>query len=223
MIDRQRATHAFPFLATISRDAADAFFERSVAMSLEHKQVLVRAGASCTHLPLVLEGTLRVFKSSDTGRELTLYRIERGESCILTATCILNHAAFPALAEAEGLTEVALAPAELVSRFVEEYPEWRRFVFGLYAKRLDIMLTLVEEVAFRHIDSRTALFLVQNASTRVGTITRTHGEIAAELGTSREVVTRVLKDFQAEGLVDTLRGRIRILRRDELEKRASLV
>ena len=91
---------------------------------------------------------------------------------------------------------------------VEEHAEWRRFVFGLYAKRLDIVLSLVEEIAFSHIDARIAAFLLKSAAGRDHAVARTHGEIAAELGTSREVVTRILKDFESRGTIETLRGKI---------------
>jgi CRP/FNR family transcriptional regulator len=183
--------------------------------------VLVRDGTECRYLPLVLKGALRIYKTSDTGRQLTLYRIERGESCILTATCILNGNRFPAVAEADGATELVLLPAGLLLRLVDEQPVWRRFVFGLYSKRLETMITLVEEVAFQHMDSRLAGWLLKAATGSPGVVTATHGRIASELGTSREVVSRILKDFQTEGLLTTLRGRVHILRPAQLREKAS--
>jgi CRP/FNR family transcriptional regulator, anaerobic regulatory protein len=212
----------FPFLQSVPQISRRAFLAQAVRKTLEDKQVIVRDGNECAYLPLVLEGTLRVFKTSETGKELTLYRIERGESCILTATCILNGNSFPAIAEAEKRTEVLLAPARLFVRFVEEYPEWRRFVFGLYSKRLEIVLSLVEEVAFHHIDSRIAAYLLKSAKGQEGVVSRTHSEIASELGTSREVVTRILRDFEAEGMIQTLRGKIKILGTANLEKKSGI-
>ena len=198
MIDAKRVLDAFPFLGTVPRGSRDAFLSRAIFKDLEHRQMLVSDGASSGYLLLVLSGTLRVFKVSEAGRELTLYRIERGESCVLTATCIMNGGSFPAVAASEGRTQVALAPAALLCRLVEEHAEWRRLVFSLYARRLEIMLTLVEEVAFHHIDAR----------------------IASELGTSREVVTRILKDFEADGLVSTHRARVEIRSAEALQGRA---
>jgi CRP/FNR family transcriptional regulator len=103
---------------------------------------------------------------------------------------------------------------------VEEDRSWRGFVFGLYSRRLEMMLTLVEEVAFQHVDTRLAAFLHAHGADSRGVVGRTHGEIASELGTSREVVTRILRDFEAEGLVATRRGRIEILRPAALEEGA---
>jgi CRP/FNR family transcriptional regulator, anaerobic regulatory protein len=209
---------AFPFLKTVPRASLDAFLSQAVKKSLEHKQVLVRDGNECGYLPFVVEGTLRIFKTSDSGREITLYRIERGESCVLSATCILNGSTFPAIAEAEGRTEVLLSPSKLLMGFVDEHAEWRRFVFGLYSKRLDTVLGLVDEVAFQHIDERIAAYLLKNAAGRDRAVTRTHGEIAAELGTSREVVTRILRDFEAAGTIETTRGRIFVRQPAALER-----
>jgi CRP/FNR family transcriptional regulator len=216
-----RLQKAFPLFQELPRRSLGPLLAQAISKSLEPGQVLVRHGTECRYLPLVLKGALRVYKASDTGRELTLYRIERGESCILTATCILNGSRFPAVAEAEGATELALLPAGLLLRLVDEQAEWRRFVFGLYSKRLESVITLVEEVAFRHMDSRLAAWLLKTAAGSPGVVTATHSRIASELGTSREVVSRILKDFQALGLLTTLRGRVRILHPDRLREKAS--
>jgi CRP/FNR family transcriptional regulator len=216
-----RIEKAFPLLQELPQRSLEQLRAQAVPKSLEPGQVLVREGTECGHLPLVLKGALRVYKISDAGRELTLYRIERGESCILTATCILNGGRFPAVAEAEGPTELVLLPARLLLSMVDEQPEWRRFVFGLYSKRLEMLITLVEEVAFQHIDFRLAAWLLKAAAGSPGVVTGTHSRIASELGTSREVVSRILKDFEAEGLLTTLRGKIHVLRPDQLRKKAS--
>ena len=214
--------HAFPFLREVPAKVRDELLSQSVRRALEHKQVLVRDGKECAWLPFVLEGALRVYKASDTGRELTFYRIEKGESCILTATCILNGGSFPAIAEADGPTELLLVPSKLVLDLVDRSPQWRQFVFAQFSRRLESALILVEEVAFRHIDARIAAFLLREAGTGGGTaaIRRTHGAIADELGTSREVVSRILKDFESAGVIAISRGSISIL--DEKRLQASV-
>jgi CRP/FNR family transcriptional regulator, anaerobic regulatory protein len=212
---------AFPFFSTLPPRSRETILSRAVSKHLEHKQVLVGGGSECAFLPFVVEGTLRIYKSSDAGREITLYRIEKGESCVLSATCILNGGGFPAIAEAEGATEVVLLPAQLLTSLVEDNAEWRRFMFGLYAKRLENVLALVDEVAFHHMDDRLAAHLIRQAGERQKVVTATHGEIAAELGTSREVVTRILSDFEADGLIATSRGRIRILQAETLRLRGA--
>jgi CRP/FNR family transcriptional regulator len=199
---------AFPFFESLPARSRQAVLSQVVRKSLGDGEMLVRDGAECAFLPFIVRGTLRVFKSSEGGKELTLYRIGRGDSCILTTTCILNGGQFPAFAQAEGETEVLLMPARLLARLVEESPEWRRFVFGLYSRRLEDVLALVEEVAFHHVDTRIAAWLLK--AQRGSEVAATHAAIADELGTSREVVTRILKDFEVRGLIETSRGRIRI-------------
>jgi CRP/FNR family transcriptional regulator len=130
---------------------------------------------------------------------------------VLTATCILNGGSFPAVAEAEKAAEVVLVPAALLVRLVDEHAEWRRFVFGLYSKRLESVITLVEEVAFQRMDARLAGWLGARAEGSPPVAAATHGGIAAELGTSREVVSRILEDFETRGMVRILRGKVRIL------------
>jgi CRP/FNR family transcriptional regulator len=212
---------AFPILRTAPLRSRELLAAQGIRKSLAHRQVLVRPGNECAYLPFVLSGTLRVYKTSESGKELTLYRIERGESCILTATCILSGGSFPALAEAEGDTDVLLLPSRLLVSLVEEHAVWRKFVFGLYSQRLEIVLALVEEVAFHHVDMRIAAYLARAARGRQKVVNRTHAEIASELGTSREVVTRILKDFESSGLITTLRGSIRILRPADLEEKGA--
>jgi CRP/FNR family transcriptional regulator len=220
---RSGLLEAFPILSGLSPRSREPLLSQSVHRSLPPGEILVRAGRECSYLPLVLTGTLRIYKANEAGREFTLYRIEPGESCILTATCILSGGIFPAIAEAEVATEVLLIPARLFARLVEEDADWRRFVFGLYSRRLDDVLALVEEVAFQHVDMRIASHLLARASKSGSVVRQTHARIASELGTSREVVTRILKDFEAQGLVATRRGAIDILRPQELEKKTAIL
>jgi CRP/FNR family transcriptional regulator, anaerobic regulatory protein len=211
---------SFPFVGTLPAPLRNALRSQAVRKKLKNRQVLVPGGSECAYLPFVLEGALRIYKVSEAGKEMTLYRIEQGESCILSATCILNGGNFPAIAEAEGDTQILLLPAPLLYRLVEENSECRRFIFDQYARRLDAVLTLVEEVTFHHMDMRIAAFLLRNAIENGATVSKTHGEIAAELGTSREVVTRILSDFEIDRMISTSRGRIAILKHAELKERA---
>lgn len=211
---------AFPFVAEMEQREQARLLSATLPKQLSDGEVLAREGAACAYLPFILSGTLRVYKVGEQGKELTIYRVERGESCILTATCILNRGEFPAVARAEGTTEVLLVPAALFVAYVDAYPQWRRYLFGLYSKRLDLVLSVVEEVAFHHVDSRIAAFLADTA--RGDSIRATHQQIASEIGSSREVVSRILKDFEADGLIASSRGMIRVVDRGGLEERAEM-
>jgi CRP/FNR family transcriptional regulator, anaerobic regulatory protein len=206
---------AFPVLGSLPGAVRRDVLARAVRRRLDDRQGLVNAGAACSHLPLVLDGSLRVFTTSGSGREITLYRIGRGESCVLSATCIVRGDRFPAVAAAEGTADVLLVPADVAARMVDEQPAWRRFIFDLYARRLGEVLTLIEEVAFQRVDERLAAHLLARAPGG-GPVLATHAAIADELGTSREVVTRILADFEARGLVSLHRGHIDVSRPAEL-------
>ncbi len=161
----------------------------------------------CTGFPLVLEGSVRVSMSSPSGREIVLYRVGPGEGCVLSGSCLLGRSDFAARGVAE--TEVTLLripPAAFESLILEVEP-FRRFVFDLYGARLAEVMELVEEVAFRRLDTRLARLLVQ----RGPVITATHQAIADELGSVRVFVSRLLRSFEERGWVSLERERIAVL------------
>lgn len=160
----------------------------------------------CFGFPLVLRGSIRIFKVSSEGRELPLYRVGPGESCIISTVCLLGRLDYEARAEVEEETEVAiLSPARFEELLGE--PAFRAFVFGLFSRRLADLMMLVDALAFKRLDQRLALVLAQGPRPR----RCTHQQIADELGTVREIASRVLKEFEREGLIRLGRGRIDIV------------
>jgi CRP/FNR family transcriptional regulator len=160
-----------------------------------------------------------VYKIGETGREITLYRFGSGESCILTANAILSQQTFPAVATVEQEAETVMIPAEFFRAWVNRYDLWRSFVFELLAQRLANVMALVDEVAFRRMDVRVAAFLCKRCHVQ-NPLHITHQEIAAELGSSREVISRLLEDLASQGVLRSKRGTIEILDFEELETRA---
>jgi CRP/FNR family transcriptional regulator len=170
-------------------------------------------------IALLISGVVRVYKIGETGREITLYRFGNGESCILTANAILSQKNFPAIATVEKEAEAVMIPAETFRDWVRRYDLWREFVFDLLSERLSSVMAIVEEVAFRRMDVRVVTFL----SERLGqsdSIQITHQEIAAELGSSREVISRILEDLSALGIIGVSRGTIKVLDRETLQARS---
>ncbi|MFA7096501.1 MAG: Crp/Fnr family transcriptional regulator [Gammaproteobacteria bacterium] len=169
-----------------------------------------RHGDRCQNYLLVLEGSVRVQKVSDSGREIVLYRVEAGEGCVLTTSCLLAGERYPA----EGITETEVRAVALPSEHFQEglagSAGFRNFVFATYGKRIIDLIVLVEDVAFGRIDIRLAQCLLNHAD-RTHPIESTHHDIATELGTAREVVSRQLKEFERRGWVRLGRGRIEIL------------
>jgi CRP/FNR family transcriptional regulator len=174
--------------------------------------VLLREGEVCPAVPFVLAGAIRVFKTAETGREITLYRVTAGESCILSSGCATGIDVFPAMAVAEEKTEAAFLLAATVRRLFAEGPTFRDFVLGQYSRRMAEVIELVEEVAFRHVDQRLKEWISARRDEADGGLVRTtHQIIADQLGTSREVVSRILKDWEERGYLRIARGEIRIL------------
>ena len=202
---------------------AAEFREQTRVMQFSAGQTLALEQDECKYLPLVLAGQVRVFKAAETGREITLYRIAPFESCVLTASCILDARHFPAQAIVEHSAEVLLVPAAVFERWMDRYPWWRRYVFGILANRLDGVIATVSEVAFARIDARLAERLLElggpaDADPAPVTLYVTHQQLANELGTAREVVSRTLKDFEHRGWIRLSRNEIKIL----FESRAAL-
>ena len=204
--------HADPGLVREFRQ--NAFFARMPA----GREVFVE-GDHAEAIALLISGVVRVYKIGETGREITLYRFGNGESCILTANAILSQKGFPAIAMVEKEAEAVMIPAESLRDWVRRYDLWREFVFDLLSERLSSVMAIVEEVVFRRMDARLASFIIERGS-KSDSIYITHQEVSAELGTSREVISRILEDFSATGMINVSRGKINLLDRAALQNRA---
>ena len=167
-------------------------------------------GDQVNAIALLISGAVRVYKIGNTGREITLYRFSAGESCILSANAILNNQSFSALATVEQDAEAIMIPADTFRDWVNRYELWREFVFDLLAQRLASVMEIVDEVAFGRMDVRVTAFLLEQ-STSQNPVAITHQEIAAELGSSREVISRILSNLANQGLVEVRRGEIEVL------------
>lgn len=167
-------------------------------------------------LLFLYDGTIRVSQSSDTGREIVLYRVESGESCVLTTACMLAEEAYNAEGIAETDVTAVVLPKPAFDRLAAEEDSFRDFVFQAYSRRLIDLLRVVDDVAFGRIDVRLAERLLALAGDKTE-IRATHQQLASELGTAREVVSRVLNDFQKRELVSQSRGRITLVDKKALQ------
>jgi len=182
------------------------------------KDVFVE-GDRADAIALLISGVVRVYKIGETGREITLYRFGLGESCILTANAILSQKSFPAIATVEEDAEAVMIPAQAFRDWVKRYDPWREFVFDLLSDRLSTVMAVIDEVVFQRMDRRVASWLLNQA--RVQSPVRvTHQEIAADLGSSREVISRILEDFSRSGIIESGRGTIEVLDFEKLEDRS---
>lgn len=198
---------AFPLLGGLEPDALAVLRQSAARLEIPRGTVLFQPGSLCQSFLMMIEGSVRVQMLSETGREIVLYRVGRGETCILTTVCLMTRQDY----SAEGVAETDLRALALASRPFQDLlarsAVFREFVFASFGSRLNGFMMLVEEVAFRRIDLRLARFLLDHRDAR-GALDTTHQALAVELGTAREVVSRQLKEFERRGLVDLARGHI---------------
>ncbi|MCG6656619.1 Crp/Fnr family transcriptional regulator [Halomonas campisalis] len=176
---------------------------------LPEGQKVFRPGDACQGLPLVIEGSVRVQMTSDSGHEIVLYRIGSAEVCTLSIGCLMAGRGYRAEAVVESPTMVMLLPHGLFDDLMGASRAFRRQIMASYGERLETLMLLVEEVAFRRMDERLADWLRERADQSPLHIT--HQTLAVELGTAREVVSRLLKEFERRGWVRLFRGRIDIV------------
>jgi len=177
-------------------------------------QRLFSDGSPCTHYPLLIEGTIRASKVSPEGHEMLLYRLNPGESCVITVVTLLGEVSYPAIGTAETDLALLAVPRSLFLEIVLESPAFRIFVFNALSQRIAHLMALVDDVAFRRVDQRLASRLLLQREPDA----TTHQMLADELGTSREVVSRILETFQHAGMIRLGRKRIEILDRKALDR-----
>lgn len=170
-----------------------------------------RSGDACRNYLVVVDGSVRVQALSPGGREVTLYRVTSGQSCVITTSCLISHEVYPA----EGVTETETSALILAQGSFNEAlarsDAFRRFVFAAQGRRLSDLIHRVEDVAFGRVDVRLARLLFDRGRRNAGRVSATHQQLASELGTAREVISRHLKAFERKGWVHVRRGSIEVL------------
>ena len=179
------------------------------------------AGSPCETYVLLLEGTVRVQVIGESGREAVLYRVLPGQSCVLTTCCIISGDDYPAEAFTESPVRALVVTQSAFDRALESAPAFRRFVFTNLGGRIADVIARMEEVTFHPVERRLAAFLLSRADD-AGTIEATHQEIAVELGTAREVVSRHLKRLESSGLIEQGRSTVQVRRHVELRRLAAI-
>jgi CRP/FNR family transcriptional regulator len=217
----KRIHQALPVLQDVDAQLVREFQQVAFLARIPAGQDVFLEGDRVDAIALLISGVVRVYKIGETGREITLYRFGNGESCILTANAILSQKTFPAVATVEKEAEAVMIPADTFREWVKRYDPWREFVFDLLSERLSTVMAVVEEVVFQRMDRRVASLLLNKVE--IGQPIRvTHQEIAAELGSSREVISRILEDFSQKGWVEVGRGTIEILDEEGLASRSGV-
>ncbi len=215
----QQILRALPILEQAGPQLVKEFQQSAFYASVPAGRDVFIEGDFPESIALVISGTVRVYKVGSTGREITLYRFGLGESCILTANAILSQKTFPAIATVEQDIEAVMIPADTFRDWVKRYDLWREFVFDLLSDRLSTVMAVLDEILFQRMDQRVAAWLTQQSIDQ-NPVRVTHQEIAADLGSSREVISRILEDFRQAGLIELGRGVIDVIDQIGLESRA---
>lgn len=196
----------YPSLADMTPATQRLMRESLQRVTMPSNHILFDLDSPCQAYVLLYAGSVRVVKPTFSGREILLYRLEPGDSCVLTASCLLGHTSYPAQGVTESDLTAFLLSQPVFNRLMETSAPFRAQVFHHFADRIADLMQLVEEVAFGQVDQRLAAYLLQRAPL----LQTTHQQIADELGTVREVISRRLKQFEHHGLVQLARGQVRI-------------
>lgn len=196
----------YPVLTQLPPALARRIEAEAQVMTVPGGTVVFDERQACQGFPFVTKGDIRVVKPAANGRELPLYRVLPGESCIITSSCLLGHTDYNARGIAEGETTLALLPRTLFDELLAE-PAFRNFVFHLFSERIAELMQVIEEVAFRKLDQRLAGLLLGKGKV----VHATHQQLADELGSVREIISRLLKGFAEQGLVRLAREQVEIL------------
>jgi CRP/FNR family transcriptional regulator len=201
----------FPQLMQTNDSSIERMVEKSRLLEIPSNSQVSMPGAECNDYILVVGGSIRVQIVTEKGREVVLYHVRAGEGCILTTSCLLSGTTFPAEGHTEENTEVLALPAAEFDQAIGASPNFRNFVFTNFAHRLASLLTRIEQFCSPSIDRSLATTLLHLATDSNQPISATHQELANEIGTAREVVSRHLKRLEEQGLVNLGRGTIRII------------
>jgi CRP/FNR family transcriptional regulator len=193
----------------ISPELKAKLAELGFQKTFEENEVILRESSYIKAIPIVLQGSLRVMRTEEDGRELLLYYIKAGESCIMSFLGGIHDDTSKINAVAEEKTELLLIPMDKISLLVKDFPEWLDYIFKLYHKRFEELLEVVDAIAFKKLDERILDFVKNKAKlSNSKVINLTHEQIANELGSARVVVSRLLKQLESEGVVELGRNKI---------------
>lgn len=208
----------FPFWNTLSDNDKDFLCTHSSEVYFDKEQA-VHNNTECTGLYIVKSGRLRLYMLSEDGKEITLYRLSPGEVCMLSASCVLQSITFDVYIDAEIPSECYMINAAAFHAISEKIPAVKIFALETAVSRFSDVMWILQQIVFMSMDKRLAIFLYDEIlSNGTDTITMTHDQIARHLGTAREVITRMLKHFAADGILNVTRKGIHIIDRTKLKQ-----
>jgi len=195
-----------------SPEIREKLYEYGRLKTFGEGEIILQENAYIRAIPIVTKGTIKVLRTDEDGREILLYYIKAGESCIMSFLGGLHHDTSKVKAIAEEESEILFIPVDKVSALIKDYPEWLDYIFRLYHRRFEELLEVVNAVAFKKMDERLLDFIRKKCTiTNSNTLYITHEQLANELGTARVVVSRLLKQMEEEKLLVLGRNKITLL------------
>jgi len=211
VVNKQNVLKQYGFYRQAAQALQDEIMEYAVSIILEPNTFFFEKGQRCEHIALIGSGSVRVYAVGETGREVTLYRVRPGETCPVNILSSLVDMRSPAIAIVEEPLEAVALPVGMFRKWVSEQSVVQQFVFEGFAYRLSNILTLMEVISFGKMDQRLAKYLLgqfASSDTEPPIAKVTHDRIAVELGSAREVISRLLGEFERAGTIELFRGRI---------------
>ena len=189
----------------------EAIQQRGEYKIIKAGDLIMDIGRYIKYLPVVLSGAIKILREDDEGNELFLYFIYPGQSCAMSINCCMANAPSEIRAVAEEDTEIIMIPVDVMDEWTSKYQQWKQFVMNTYSFRFNELLHTIDSIAFRKLDERLMHYLEQKASiSNDGIIHSTHQKIAYDLNSSREVISRLLKQLEKNGKIELSRNRIRL-------------
>lgn len=190
----------------------DKLYTHSIQKNYPKGSVVLDENAHIRSIPIVTKGIMKVYRTEEDGREILLYYIKAGESCIMSFLGGMHNKTSKVRAEVEEDAEILFLPMAKVSLFIKEYPEWLDYIFRMYHKRFEELLEIINAISFKKVDERLLALLQKKAALKTSkTIEITHEQLANELGTARVVVSRLLKQLENKGLVELGRNKVKLV------------
>jgi len=208
----------FPFWKIMAEEDRESFLNSSQSISFE-RGTNIHNGNECTGIILIRSGSLRLYLMTDEGKEITLYRLFPGDMCMLSASCVLDAITFDVFVDSEEDSECVVVGGCAYEALSRKMPEAKIFALETALGRFSDVMWVMQQLLFMKMDQRLAIFLLDEcAKTGSDTISLTHEQIAKYMGSAREVVTRMMKYFSGEGIVESSRGGVKILDKKRLRE-----
>ncbi len=193
------------------RSTVEVILETAKLKKLRADDWMVDIGDPIVYMPLLLKGQLRILREDEEGHELLLYYIRPGETCAMSLTCCSGNAVSNVRAVAEEDTELLLLPIQIIDEWTTKYPSFKSFILKTYQRRFEELLNTIDSIAFHNLDDRLSQLLKQKSEKEGSVLKTTHQELANQLNSSREVISRLLKQMERKGKIQMGRNKITLL------------